>query len=48
MMNSSIRVYLLNFGAQVGEPIPPFPQNVVTEDGIDIITESNEFVITER
>jgi hypothetical protein len=47
-MNSSIRIYLLNFGVQVGEPIPPLPQNVVTEDVIDIITESNEFVITER
>jgi len=47
-MNIALRVFLLNFKVQDGEPQPPEPELIVTQDDVNIITQDDVFIITQR
>lgn len=47
-MNVALRAHLFDFQVEGGEPQPPEPELIVTQDDVNIITQDDVFIITQR
>ena len=48
MMNSEIRVYyLLISGEEEGGPTPPIPQQLISENDIDLVSENDILLVSD-